>query len=238
MFTMEPNFQSPATHQAQVASWAGASAPAMTQGDGKRSRWEQAIGKLYMMMSLEDDWDGQGAEAPSKEIVVGAIELAAELRFLDYPPPTRVAAAPCGTVGLEWQWPLVYLEVEVVSPYRSEWMLTEEGIPPVHGIVSRGPFIDLQMESMPSAYWVNSAARPTNRLTDFLGAGQGLRADIQSAGGSISAGHAVGRSQSGEQPVDCPAADFIEQTEYAWNEDFWAAEEAVRRYLKDPHADH
>jgi hypothetical protein len=45
----------------------------------------------------------------------------------------------------------------------------------------------------------------------------------------------VGRS---EEPPGYPVADFLSPTEYAWDEDFYAAEEAVRAYLLDCHADH
>ncbi len=35
-----------------------------------------------------------------------------------------------------------------------------------------------------------------------------------------------------------PVAEFIRPTAYVWDEDLFAAEEAVRTYLKDSHADH
>ena len=41
-----------------------------------------------------------------------------------------------------------------------------------------------------------------------------------------------------EEPPSYPVADFLSPTEYAWDEDVYAAEEAVRAYLSDCHADH
>jgi hypothetical protein len=35
-----------------------------------------------------------------------------------------------------------------------------------------------------------------------------------------------------------PTADFIEPIEYKWNLDFFIAEQAVRKYLEESHADH
>jgi hypothetical protein len=52
------------------------------------------------------------------------------------------------------------------------------------------------------------------------------------------AGHPSGQDGPAEEPQDYPVADFISPTEYAWNEDVYAAEEAVRAYLDDSHADH
>src|SRR5262249_58014744 len=40
-----------------------------------------------------------------------------------------------------------------------------------------------------------------------------------------------------EVPGDYPVADFLSPTGYAWDEDVYAAEEAVKAYLKDSHAD-
>jgi hypothetical protein len=41
-----------------------------------------------------------------------------------------------------------------------------------------------------------------------------------------------------EEPRGYPVADFLSPTEYAWDEDAYAAAEAVRAYLSDCHADH
>jgi hypothetical protein len=41
-----------------------------------------------------------------------------------------------------------------------------------------------------------------------------------------------------EEPRDDPVADFLSPIEYAWDEDIYAAEEAVKAYLNDAHAHH
>jgi hypothetical protein len=116
------------------------------------------IEQLNTMMSLEDDWDGMGAEAPSREIILSAIDLVEVFRSRGYPPPTRVAATPSATVGLEWQEPPVYLEVEIITPDRSEWMQILEGMPPVHGIISGTACIDPLTEGMPPISCVSSGS--------------------------------------------------------------------------------
>ena len=128
--------------QAQAPSWTDVSTPATTPDGGKAAKWDQVIEQLNAMMSLEDDWDGLGAEAPSREIIIGAIDLAELFRSRGYPPPTRVAATPSATAGLEWQEPPVYLEVEIIARDRSEWIQITEGMPPVHGVISGRPLHD------------------------------------------------------------------------------------------------
>jgi hypothetical protein len=117
-------------------------APALFPVDHSLSKWRAAIGRLYTMMSLNDDWDGEGSPAPALGIVVSAIELANVLRALEYPPPTRVVATPSGTVGFEWQQSGVYTETEIVTSYRSEWMRIRDGEQPEHWVVSGRPFVD------------------------------------------------------------------------------------------------
>ena len=146
------------TSQAQVPSWTDVSTPAAMPDGGKAAKWDQVIEQLNTMMSLEDDWDGMGAEAPSREIIVSAIGLAEVFRSKGYPPPTRVAATPSATVGLEWQEPPVYLEVEMITPDRSEWMQIIEGMPPVHGVISGRPPLDPLEEGMPPVSWVSSGS--------------------------------------------------------------------------------
>jgi hypothetical protein len=82
---------------------------------------------------LADDWDGLGAEAPSSGIVDSAIDLLKKLKAeAALPAPSRAAAAPTGTVILEWQFGGTYLEAEITRPYYAEWMLQRPGQPARH----------------------------------------------------------------------------------------------------------
>jgi hypothetical protein len=121
------------TRPVATSPWADLSRPTVGPDDERMAGWDRIIRKLHTMLSIDDDWDGMGAKAPSREIVFSAIELASALCSIDdYPAPTRVAATPAGTIGLEWQQPSVYTEAEIVAPYRSEWMQIKEGMPPEH----------------------------------------------------------------------------------------------------------
>ena len=52
------------------------------------------------------------------------------------------------------------------------------------------------------------------------------------------ADHPSGQDGPAEEPRSHPVADFLSPIEYAWNDDVYAAEVAVRAYLSDSHADH
>ena len=81
-------------------------------------------------------------------------------------------------------------------------------------------------------------ARTRYRLSDDIGAAQGPHPDFQAADPSIREEREAEGLRPEEQPHEYPTAGFIKRTEYAWDEDFFAAEDAVKRYLKDSHADH
>ena len=104
-------------------------------GAREDNQWQRAIGALHAMLSYRNDWDGMGSPAPDRDFVAGAINLLNQLkRRPGWPAPTRVAATPAGTIGVEWQQPGFYMEAEIVGPDRTEWMLIPAGASPVHWI--------------------------------------------------------------------------------------------------------
>jgi len=106
-------------------------------GAQERPRWQRIINALHAMLSYRDDWDGLGSPAPDRDIVVGAIALMNRLMIQpDCPAPTRTAATPSGTVGVEWQSPTLYMEAEITEPGRSEWMAVPAGGPPIHWVIT------------------------------------------------------------------------------------------------------
>jgi hypothetical protein len=95
--------------------------------------WEFAVQRIVEMQHLEDNWDGYGAEAPSRAVLESAIGLA--YCYLDngVDPPHRVAPGPAGEVVFEWQDPDgTYSEVEIDRPLHAEIMVIEPGKPPRH----------------------------------------------------------------------------------------------------------
>ncbi len=95
--------------------------------------WEPAVQTIVDMEHLGDDWDGQGARAPSHEMLVSAIGLAYTLLHNGMDPPTSVVPGLEGSVIFEWQPPDgTFCEVEIVRPFHAEVMLVEPGKPAQH----------------------------------------------------------------------------------------------------------
>jgi len=109
----------------------------------QNSTWSQAIDDLLEIRNLEDDWDGQGGEAPDPTLVDGAIVLAQDLRSLGIGSPDRTVAGANGTVFFEWdnpiesfefEWPglVIYREIEVIAPNEAEVRWIYDGSDEAH----------------------------------------------------------------------------------------------------------
>jgi hypothetical protein len=107
------------THADRVPFAGAPDAPAHT--------WGSLIDDLLRIRHLEDDWDGEGTEAPHPALVDGAITLAQSLEASGYPPADRAVVSVNGTVYFEWHTPLGYQEVEVTSPLDAECRWVQKG---------------------------------------------------------------------------------------------------------------
>ena len=115
-------------------------APARLQGvNGEQKAvpdagpWEPAVQKMVTFQHLGDDWDGQGARAPSYEMLASAIGLAYTLYQQGVDPPNCVVPGVDGSVTFEWHDPDgTYTEVEIVRPFYAEVMMIEPGKPARH----------------------------------------------------------------------------------------------------------
>ncbi len=92
-----------------------------------RRTWALLIDDLLAIRHLEDDWDGQGAEAPHPALVDGAITLAQYLHAKGMAPADRAIAGVNGTVFFEWHGPVGYLEIEVTAPDEAEGRSVRNG---------------------------------------------------------------------------------------------------------------
>lgn len=93
---------------------------------------EDRSNRMIELKSLQDNWDGEGAEAPKLELINIAITL---LGFIQHtlPPPTRITPSQTGNIVLEWQFKdSTYLEVEIVDPFHIECMLEVPSLPTRH----------------------------------------------------------------------------------------------------------
>jgi hypothetical protein len=89
--------------------------------------WSAITDELLRIRNLQDDWDGEGAEAPQIDLVDGAIALAQMLKSKNVAPPDRVHASVNGTVYFEWYSPRGYCEIEVLSPITAELRFVRKG---------------------------------------------------------------------------------------------------------------
>jgi hypothetical protein len=67
--------------------------------------WEPAVLEVVSYQHLGDNWDGYGAEAPSREVLESAIGLAYAYLQNGVEPPYRVSPGVAGSVIFEWQQP-------------------------------------------------------------------------------------------------------------------------------------
>ena len=108
------------------------------------------IQELEDIQSLQDNWDGEGAEAPKSELVDSTITL---LRFIQntLPPPTRITPSQTGNIVLEWQFEdNIYLEAEIVDPFHIEWMLEVPFQPTQHWEEELSKFALAKRQQSPS----------------------------------------------------------------------------------------
>jgi hypothetical protein len=90
--------------------------------------WVLRSRELQSLRKLEDNWDGNGAEAPLPELIENAIEFFAFYReSRKVSPPDRIVASPNGSIVFEWQSADTYMEVEIEEPYTAEWMIEQPG---------------------------------------------------------------------------------------------------------------
>jgi hypothetical protein len=96
--------------------------------------WVATLEKLESFRQLGDDWDGQGACAPTDDIVDSAIALLNAYRERkELLPPSAIAPSPDGSVLIVWQEPDgTYCEIEVVRLFYAEVMLKCPGQATLH----------------------------------------------------------------------------------------------------------
>ena len=105
-----------------LASWQSTVEP--TQPSAKP--WSTTMDHLLALRLLEDDWDGQGAEAPAPALVDAAISLALRLAANGVSEPDFAVAGVNGTVHFEWKRDSI--EIEVLAPDRAEMLTWKPGM--------------------------------------------------------------------------------------------------------------
>ena len=101
--------------------------------------WSRLIDDLLAIRNLEDDWDGQGAEAPHPTLADGAIVLAQQLRANGKGPADRIIAGVNGTIFFEWYDSACYTEAEVTAPNEVVFRTIRRGSDLAEVFVLSGP---------------------------------------------------------------------------------------------------
>lgn len=75
------------------------------------------LARLQELTGLSDNWDSYGALSPTKDAILGAIELAMNL-FSENTPSPDVFPSPTGSVQFEWSCSGLDIEIEIQSNRR------------------------------------------------------------------------------------------------------------------------
>lgn len=89
--------------------------------------WAPVAGELLRIRNLEDDWDGEGTEAPHPALVDGSIRLAQDFQAKGMAPPCHVYVGVNSTIYFEWWSSLGLGELEVISPTDAEFRWIPKG---------------------------------------------------------------------------------------------------------------
>ena len=119
----------------------------------QRAEWAPVMRELLGLRSLRNDWDGEGSDAPSCEVVATAMKLAVFLRDNGQARPDSAFASRAGTVIFAWREGKRYQEIEATGPEQYEWMVIDETGVPTHGEFS------LPMSRQEAQYSVSPSTR-------------------------------------------------------------------------------
>src|SRR4051794_5430528 len=96
---------------------------AMEAKDG----WPKQEQRIAELRRLEDNWDGEGAVAPSAELIESVAGLPRQHKNDGRAAPSGIVPTVDGTLFLEWQAPPIFASLEVRQPYEGEWLIERPG---------------------------------------------------------------------------------------------------------------
>lgn len=79
----------------------------------QEATWPEVNDTLLDLLKLQDDWDGQGAAAPTHDLVLECLRFMVQLRNNGSQAPNAVRANPDGSISLEWHFGENLLELEL-----------------------------------------------------------------------------------------------------------------------------
>ena len=109
--------------QSVSAQWEGGLSPF-----GLKQWQNEAIKGVYKVRALKPDWDGEGGQPPSSDVVQAALAIIRYFPSEDLPPPF-VAPTPQGGISLEWVVKDRELELELVPELKLLFLKTQNDEP-------------------------------------------------------------------------------------------------------------
>ena len=94
--------------------------------------WQDRIADVMTLHSYQSDWDGLGASAPNIELIIGTFKHLRGMR--GYRPPDSIGPTTNGGILIFWQSDDAYLEAEISTLGRTEWMEMKSDSEPRHWI--------------------------------------------------------------------------------------------------------
>lgn len=127
--------------------------------------WDSIISKISKLKWLGCDWDGEGAIAPSEELVESAILLAKYLRSKRMLPPSRIMPGIDGAVAMEWQRVGEIEHLDIVRPYYLERYSSAPGRTPSYDEFDFRSLVSL--EPAPSVYYMTIGDARNTRFATY-----------------------------------------------------------------------
>lgn len=88
--------------------------------------WGEILKKIEDLRQLKDDWDGEGAIAPTVPVMGSVADCMSMLKNAGVPSPDQVSAACDGSVIISWNFGEIYFEMEISWPGRAEVMVKKD----------------------------------------------------------------------------------------------------------------
>jgi hypothetical protein len=101
--------------------------------------WTRQMIRLSELRRLQANWDGDGARAPSRELLDSVEHLLRSYRARKTQPPSRMVATADGTIAIEWQTPPTFTSLEITRPFEGDLLIEREGYRPEFRTERWGP---------------------------------------------------------------------------------------------------
>ena len=115
-----------------MSGWASAGAGMYFSDNADERTWARRWREIEAISRLGDDWDGEGARAPTAAILNTARRLLGQMSEDGDTAPSSITVSSDGTVIIAWKRLGAYREAEVERAGIASWMERQAGVPTKH----------------------------------------------------------------------------------------------------------